>query len=65
MWPNPQFPAIRSHLLKKSLLENFIFCAVTGQKTFPIFVNLHHADHWNLQQIRKMRKKMSLQKIVY
>ena len=24
MWPNPQFP----HLLKKSLMENFIFCAV-------------------------------------
>ena len=27
MWPNPQF---WSHLLKKSLMENFIFCAVIG-----------------------------------
>ena len=28
MWPNPQFPAIWSHLLKKSLMTNFISCAV-------------------------------------
>ena len=28
MSPNPQFRADWSHLLKKSLLENFIFCAV-------------------------------------
>ena len=27
MWPNPQL-LIWSHLLKKSLMENFIFCAV-------------------------------------
>ena len=27
MWPNPQFP-----LLKKSLMENFIFCAVRYNK---------------------------------
>ena len=26
MWPIPQSPG--SHLLKKSLMENFIFCAV-------------------------------------
>ena len=34
MWPNPQETAdsvqrIWSHLLRKSLMENFIFCAVT------------------------------------
>ena len=28
MWPNPQFPAIWSHLLKISLMENFIFYEV-------------------------------------
>ena len=28
MWPNLQFPVIWSHLLKKSLIENFFFCAV-------------------------------------
>ena len=28
MWPNPPFPVDLSHLLKKSLMENFIFCAV-------------------------------------
>ena len=28
MWPNPQKLRIWSHLLKKSLTENFIFCAV-------------------------------------
>ena len=28
MWPNPQELRIWSHLLKKSLIENFIFCAV-------------------------------------
>ena len=26
MWPNPQLPP----LLKKALMENFIFCAVQG-----------------------------------
>ena len=28
MWPNPQETAVWSYLLKKSLMENFIFCAV-------------------------------------
>ena len=28
MWENPQFPADMVTLLKKSLMENFIFCAV-------------------------------------
>ena len=28
MWPNPEESAIWSHLLKKSLIENFIFLAV-------------------------------------
>ena len=28
MCPIRQFPAILSHFLKKSLMENFIFCAV-------------------------------------
>ena len=30
MWPNPQFPADLVHLLKKSVMENFIFCAVVA-----------------------------------
>ena len=28
MWPNPQIPAVWSDLLKKFLMENFIFCEV-------------------------------------
>ena len=28
MWPNPQELRIWSHLLKKSLMKNFIFCSV-------------------------------------
>ena len=28
MWPNLQFPAVWSHLLKKFLMENLVFCAV-------------------------------------
>ena len=28
MWPTPQFTAIWSQLQKKSVMENFIFCAV-------------------------------------
>ena len=28
MWPNPQFPAVWSHSLKKPLMENFNFCAL-------------------------------------
>ena len=30
------FLRIWSHLLKKSLLENFIFCAVYDSKTLPV-----------------------------
>ena len=30
MWPNPQETADLVNLLKKSLMENFIFCAVNG-----------------------------------
>ena len=29
---------IVSHLLKKSLMENFVFCAVTPQKEFVFLV---------------------------
>ena len=36
MWPSPQFLRIWSHLLKKSLMENFIFCAV-----FRTLSNIH------------------------
>ena len=28
MWPNSQFQRIWSHLLKKSLMKNLIFCAL-------------------------------------
>ena len=37
MWPNPQFPAIRSHLLKKSLMENFIFYIVKNLRNYQIY----------------------------
>ena len=36
MWPNP-FLRIWSHFLKKSLIENFIFCAVLEVGTLHIF----------------------------
>ena len=32
MWANPSFLRIWSHLPKKSLMENFIFCAITKKK---------------------------------
>ena len=37
MWPNPQFLRIWPHLLKKSLVENFIFCVELDNRsaTFP------------------------------
>ena len=34
MWLNPQFPADLVTLLKKSLMENFIFCAVNTPENF-------------------------------
>ena len=34
---------IWSHLLKKSLMENFIFCAVSGE-SFMILENNHFND---------------------
>ena len=37
MWPNPQETAIWLHLLKKSLVENFFFCAVkSAHKGDPV-----------------------------
>ena len=44
MWPNPHFLQIWPHLLKKSLMENFIFCVVFG---LPI------CFHYNSYQVRK------------
>ena len=32
MWPNPQLPADLVTFTKKSLMENFIFCAVLLEK---------------------------------
>ena len=37
MWPNPQFPADLVTLLKKSLMENFIFSAVRAAWRFLHF----------------------------
>ena len=37
MWPNPQKTAVWSHSLKKSLMENFIYCAVTFNTFKKIF----------------------------
>ena len=36
--PNPQETADLSHLLKKSLMENFIFCVV---KILPLYGKIH------------------------
>ena len=37
MWPNSQF-----HLLKKSLMENFIFCAVSTKR--DSYIEIHDLD---------------------
>ena len=40
MWPNPQFPGdLVTHLLKLSVMENFVFCAVRlfGQIIWSFF----------------------------
>ena len=37
MCPNPQSPRIWSHSLKKSLIENFLFCAVSKVHLIKIF----------------------------
>ena len=39
MWPNPQETAIWSLLLKASLMENFIFCAVLRRNVSSHFVS--------------------------
>ena len=46
MWPNPKFLRIWSHLLKKSFMENFIFCAVIrGSKTISPFDKAGHISN--------------------
>ena len=45
MWTNPRYLRIRSHLLKKSLMENFIFCAGTFLQTGTGFIQTMH-ENW-------------------
>ena len=40
MWSNPQFPADLTNLLKKSLVENFIFCTVFIMKLISTKVTI-------------------------
>ena len=43
MWPNPQEIAVWPHLLKKSLIENFIFCAVVPNITkIVVFLSMEY-----------------------
>ena len=45
---NPQFPAdIWSHLLKKSLKENFIFCAVSVHAMTTLHCNFVFTLYWH------------------
>ena len=44
------------HLLKKSLMENFIFCAVLGEGSSPNFAS--NAKQINFQSSRNIRKPM-------
>ena len=37
MWPNHQETAIWSHLLKKPLMKDFIFCPVYGKWKYDVF----------------------------
>ena len=50
MWPNPQFPAdlrIWLHLLKKSLMKNFIFCVVSiMQQQYSEFSSIRIKTTW-------------------
>ena len=49
MWPNPQLQ-IWSHLLKKSLMENFIFCAVYESFMLIVtkYVNYISMKSWSI-----------------
>ena len=48
MWPNPQFPAdIWSHSLKKSLMENFFFCAVSVHAMTTLHCNFVFTLYWH------------------
>ena len=51
MWPNPQFPATWSYLQKKSLMGNFLFCAVhwITSKTKGLVQNKNFAKNGYLQ----------------
>ena len=42
---------IYTHLLKKCLMENFIFCAVFGSGTYPANISClfeEHCPHWRV-----------------
>ena len=57
MWPNPQEMRIWSHLLKKSLLENFIFCAV---KVMTYYKKLQPLSHETLSTRGQVRSRDKL-----
>ena len=62
MWPNPLFPADlvtfteeilneKLHLLKKSLMENFIFCAVIQKRCFSFKDFFSNVNKWPSESI--------------
>ena len=46
MWPNPQFPADLITFTVKSLMENFIFCAVKVSFSLPLETSRIEREHW-------------------
>ena len=56
MWPNLQL-RIRSHLLKKSFMENFIFCAVqvTQNKCMRFCLNLEYREHISDEHFKRLK----------
>ena len=52
MWPNPQELRIWSHLLKKSLMENFIFCAMYLKHSRKL-------HYFLLREIQKLSQKVN------
>ena len=62
MWPNPQFTNPNPHLPKKSLMENFIFCAVYDLNLLVVVSKFRVIFSW---QEKFLLRLMFFSQIVY
>ena len=67
MWPNRRKLRIWSHLLKKSLMENFNFCAVSLKPHLPHTVRIATKQkpiilkrYWQYFSLKRMSQKLPL-----